>query len=306
MTDQATASVTVINPKIKITKTANSQYIVVGSNAIFTITVTNNGDSPLSNITLSDAPCTNALPPIGTLAAGASSALISCTVPAAATGTLTNTVNVSGTSQAGTTVTDQASASEIVINPSIKITKTAGSQFVLLNGTVTFTLTVTNTGDSPLSNVAVSDAQCTNAIAPIGNLASGASSGPIACSVPANTTGPLTNTASTSGTSQAGTTVSDQASATVTVINPSIKIAKTADSAYVAGLISTFTITVTNTGDSLPFERLGERRAVFERNRTDRIARRGCIQRPDLVLRRVTGSSRTTRAPPAPLRPVAR
>src|SRR5205085_2991991 len=64
----------------------------------------------------------------------------------------------------------------LVDNPSISITKNPKSQAIDSGGTANFTITVTNTGSTTLTNVAVTDAQapgCANGS--IGTLTSGQS-----------------------------------------------------------------------------------------------------------------------------------
>ena len=68
----------------------------------------------------------------------------------------------------GKPVTDDDTAVVDVINPSILIEKTPDLQYALVNGTATFTIKVTNTGNVPLANVSVTDA-----LAPSCNRAAG-------------------------------------------------------------------------------------------------------------------------------------
>ena len=63
-----------------------------------------------------------------------------------------------GTPLPGTNpVTDDDTADVDAINPKVLIEKTPDLQYVVLNGTATFTIKVTNTGDVALSNVSVTD-----------------------------------------------------------------------------------------------------------------------------------------------------
>ena len=72
-----------------------------------------------------------------------------------------NLATAKGTPPVGPDVTDQDTAEVVVIHPAIKIVKSPDSQTVRVGDTASFTLTVTNTGDVPLSNaIVVGDAKC--------------------------------------------------------------------------------------------------------------------------------------------------
>ena len=61
-----------------------------------------------------------------------------------------------------TTVTDDDFADVKILNPSINVEKDPKTQSVALGGTAKFTITVTNDGDTGLTNVVLSDAQAGN------------------------------------------------------------------------------------------------------------------------------------------------
>jgi hypothetical protein len=133
------------------------------------------------------------------------------------------------------------------LNPAIEIAKTPGIQTVRINSPVTFTITVTNTGDVGLSGVTVTDAQAPDCDRDIGNLAVDAVQG-YTCVVEDVTVG-FTNRATTEGIDPIGGLVSASDTAVVVVIEPDIAIVKEADQTVVIGSDADFTITVTNTGD---------------------------------------------------------
>ena len=70
----------VTHPSISIVKDPKAQNVTVGNKATFKITVTNNGDVPLTNVAVSDPLSPNCDRTIGNLAAGASVSY-SCTRP---------------------------------------------------------------------------------------------------------------------------------------------------------------------------------------------------------------------------------
>ena len=108
-----------------------------------------------------------------TLAAGAVETY-GCTV-AGVTADFINTASVSGDDPLGNPVSDSDTADVDVINPAIDIQKTPDTQQALAGDTVTFDITVTNTGDVDLTDVAVTDAVAPDCDATIGSLAAGAS-----------------------------------------------------------------------------------------------------------------------------------
>jgi uncharacterized repeat protein (TIGR01451 family) len=108
---------------------------------------------------------------------------------------------------------------------------------------------VTNTGDVPLSSVAVSDALAPDCAKSVGELAPGASS-TVTCSL-VGASSSFTNTATATGHPPVGPDVTAKDTADVTAIHPSIAIAKDPDSQSIdSGATATFTILVKNTGDS--------------------------------------------------------
>ena len=243
--DADTADVTVVTPSLSIVKDPASQTIVAGGTATFNITVTNNGDVDLTSVVVSDplAPlCDNT---IGNLAIGASQSY-SCAL-AGVGADFTNTATVTGLDPASNPVTASDTAAVDVISPSIQIVKDPAAQAVLAGGTANFNITVTNTGDADLTNVAVTDPLAPLCDNIIGNLTAGASTS-YSCTL-SPVTGAFTNTANVSGLDPFGSPVTSTDTADVTVLSPGIQIVKdTTTPQVVLGGTATFTITVTNTG----------------------------------------------------------
>ena len=221
-----TADVQVIGPAIDIEKTPDSQQAREGDTVTFTITVTNTGDVDLANVEVTDAVAPACGNVIGDLAASASTSY-DCSMTAGDTD-FTNTADVTGDDPLGNPVTDTDDAAVDVIVPAISITKDPASQQAHTGDTVTFTITVENTGDVDLTNVEVTDAiapACDNVI---GDLAAGESTS-YDCSMTAGAAD-FTNTADVTGNDPLDDPVSDSDTADVDVINPSISIEKTPDS----------------------------------------------------------------------------
>jgi uncharacterized repeat protein (TIGR01451 family) len=211
----------VIKPHISISKSPDAQTILIGQTANFTITVTNDGDSTLTNVVVTDALApgcarTSAdIPGLASMAPGAS-ITYTCTL-ANVTASFTNIAIATGTPLVGPPVSAQDTAAVTAVvpatHPAITIVKNPKSQTVTRGGTATFTITVTNTGDVALTNVAVSDPLSPNCNRTIGTLAPGASTS-YTCTR-ANVTANFTNVAVASGTA-GGTTVTAQDTAPVT------------------------------------------------------------------------------------------
>jgi uncharacterized repeat protein (TIGR01451 family) len=239
-----------INPAIEIAKTPDMQAVVSGSTVTFTIAVTNTGDVTLTNVTVSDALAPNCAGVIGDLGPAGGSTSYECTL-ANVTTDFTNSAMVTGTHSLGGTVGITDTALVDVINPDIEIAKTPDTQVVLSGSTVTFTIVVTNTGDVPLTNVTVSDAQAPNCAKTSGDLPDlvPGENTRYECTL-ASVTADFTNSATVIGTPPVGTDVSDSDTAFVDVTSPGISIVKTADPTTIyAGDTVTYTYTVTNPGD---------------------------------------------------------
>ena len=271
---QDSADVLVINPHISISKKPDTQTIRNGGTATWTITVENDGDSPLTNVHVDDtqAPgCAKTAaeiaaigPPDGvgssTLQPG-DSVSYQCSL-ANVTADFTNTATATGTPEVGDNVTAQDSADVDVINPHISVVKSPDSQTIVSGQTATFTIQVINDGDVTLTNVVVTDALapgCARTKADIPGLASmpaapaAGSTITYSCTL-ANVTSGFTNLATATGTPPIGPDVSSQDTAGVTVVqpvtHPAISIVKDPNSQTVtSGGTATFTITVLNTGD---------------------------------------------------------
>ena len=152
-----------INPDIALSKTANSTAVYLSDTVIYTYTVTNPGDTSLSNITLSDDKCSpmasaggddnsnSKLDPDETWIYTCSKNLDADT---------TNTATVTGTHSLNGTVSDEDTLFVNVINPGIAIDKMTDAVHINAGDTVVYTYTVTNPGDDPLSSVNVSDDKC--------------------------------------------------------------------------------------------------------------------------------------------------
>ena len=170
---------------------------------------------------------------------------------------LPNSVSVSASGHISTaTVTGSASCeTDITHVPGIDVTKSC-PQTVAFGADITYTITVTNTGNEALENVSVSDALLGGDITAAFNLPDPLPVGNTVYSAdftytPGANEDPVVNSVTASGDGvDSGTPVTDTAACSTDVSNPGISIVKTVDEEIVPiGTTVTFTYVVTNTGD---------------------------------------------------------
>jgi LPXTG-site transpeptidase (sortase) family protein len=276
-------------PSITLVKTgtlndgvvAPAGVVNIGDTITYTFTVTNTGNVTLSDITITDAIAGVVI--IGgpiTLAPGASDSTTftgsyTLTQTIVDAGTFTNTATVSGTDPHDTEVTDDDDDTKTWdAVPGIELVKTgtinddvvAPAGQVDEGDTITYSFTVTNTGNVSLYNITLADTVggVTISGGPIASLAPGASNsttftGTYTLTLTDINSGSFTNTATVSGTDPHDTEVTDDDDDTQTLAAaPAIEVVKTGtlnDGVVLpAGQVNegdtiTFTFTVTNTGN---------------------------------------------------------
>jgi uncharacterized repeat protein (TIGR01451 family) len=195
----------------------------MGDPAVFTLTVTNPGNTPLAGVTVTDPKCDT--PPVratadsdGILSPG-ETWIYHCThVAGAGDGTsIFNTGTAGGTDTLGSRVTNTSSHTTAIAHPGISLTKTSDPKSVSgPSGTVTYTYVVTNTGNAALFRVLVSD----DVLGPIGILSSlqPGESATLAKTVTVTVATPLTNIGTAAGTDALGQTVTATATATISFV----------------------------------------------------------------------------------------
>ena len=174
-----------ISPAISISKKPDSQTIRNGDTANWTITVTNTGDSTLTDVHVDDAQapgCARTAAEIAPDRAAPQQHL--CTGRQRLLRLLARRrqrqLHQHGGSAPARDETDQDvtaedSADVRVINPHVTILKTPDQQTIVSGQTASFTIQVINDGDSTLTNVVVTDALapgCARTSADIPGLAS--------------------------------------------------------------------------------------------------------------------------------------
>jgi uncharacterized repeat protein (TIGR01451 family) len=179
----ATATTTVTQPALpadlSVTISASPDPVAVGEIVSYTITVTNNGPGSATNVLLTDTlppavnlfffdlPCSPSGFPVnivtcnlGTLANGASTTIGLGVAPLQDLGLMTNTVSVAAFESDPNTANNTATATTTV-NPStsvdLAVTITDNPDPVVRNGTLTYTISVTNNSTTAATGVTLSD-----------------------------------------------------------------------------------------------------------------------------------------------------
>jgi hypothetical protein len=255
------------NPAIHVEKDADVSQAHVGDTVTYTFTVTNAGNVPLSSVSVNDPKCDAA--PSGPTGDTGNDAVLGTTETWTYTCThqvtggdgdpLHNVVTAEGT-DGGAPVQDTDEADVDILHPDIHVVKDADVSEAHVGDTVTYTFTVTNIGDTPLSSVSVSDAKCdaSTLTGPSGDTGNDGVLGTTetwtyTCTHQVTTADadPLHNEVTAEGSDSLGQSEQDTSSANVDVLHPGIQVEKDADvpEAHVGETV-TYTFTVTNTGDT--------------------------------------------------------
>jgi uncharacterized repeat protein (TIGR01451 family) len=242
---ESSAKVDVIHPAVKIVKDVSPTQARPGETVKFTVTVTNTGDVPLSDVVVTDDKTPACDFRVETLAAGASQHS-ECTLVVQQD--VTNVAGVTGNDPTGRPVTSKDDAAVDVIGPGITVTKTGPAKPVLPGQKATFTVVVKNTGDVTLTDVVLEDAVAPGCAVKVGTLKPDEAAAPVTCEV-TMADADVTNTVKATGTDPVGKPVTSVADAVAKVAKPGIDVVKTADPTIQPGGTITYTIKVTNTGN---------------------------------------------------------
>lgn len=219
-TDEADCQSNVLHvPAIGVTKSC-TEFAGVGDTVTYTIEIENKGNEALENVQVSDSLIGDLSGSFAdTLAVGAKeSHEFTRTVSASDGNAVTNKVTASGSGvDSETPVNADAECTTTIVHPAIQIVKTANPTTITGSGTVTFTYVVTNTGDTPLSNISVDDDILGHIGTVAGPLAPGASV-TLTRAVTVNTSSPTRNVGTAVGHDNYGHTVSDTDDAVIAVV----------------------------------------------------------------------------------------
>lgn len=268
----ATAAITAANPLMTITKTgalsdtSGNGQADVGETIVYSFAVKNTGNVTLTTVTVTDPRVTGIAPASATIAPGATANFSAnpYTVTQADINTgvaISNTATANGRTIGGTAAPSATSTVNTPIRyaPGLTLTKNGtlnGSAAV--GSTISYTFSLANTGNTPLTSVSIADPKVTLAYSWPGT----AGSLGIGQSVTATATytllqtdldaGQVVNTATATGTPPTGAAVTSTATKTVTLTrSPAMTFTKTANPAFISavGTVVTYTFTGTNTGN---------------------------------------------------------
>ncbi|MEB2780293.1 gliding motility-associated C-terminal domain-containing protein, partial [Algoriphagus sp. C2-6-M1] len=244
---------------IQIVKTDNGAEVDAAGDVItYTLTVTNTGNVTLTDVMVTD-PMTGLAQNVGTLTPGAFTAVNTEYVVTQAdmdSGSILNTALTTGDAPGDNDPSDEDDVvTPAIQTPAIQIVKTDnGAEVDAAGDVITYTLTVTNTGNVTLTDVMVTD-PLTGLDQNVGTLVPGASTAVDTDYVVTQgdmDAGSILNTALTTGDAPGDEDPSDDDQVeTPVIVAQAIQLVKTADQTEVKeiGQVITYTLTVTNTGN---------------------------------------------------------
>jgi uncharacterized protein YfaP (DUF2135 family) len=249
------------NPDISITKMPDLMQVHEGDTITYTYTVTNPGNVPLSSVSVTDdmieyvpyqSGDTNGDGRLGTDETWIFTATYNVTTDDVSP--LVNNAAAAGAYTGSQAIIDWTKATVDILRPAVAINKTAEPEQAHDGDTITYTYTVSNPGNTPLSAISITDDKVGN-ITYDGGYQSGDTNGDeildvdetwvftATYNVTTDDVSPLVNTATASGTDALAQTVTAQATTSVTIIRLEVEITSPEDGATIASR----TITVTGT-----------------------------------------------------------
>ena len=263
VTDTAECTTDILNPEISITKDC-PETALVGEDITYTITIQNIGDEALENVEVWDT--VNGNDPVDlsglfpdTLAEGSAAVEVEWTYEADGTepDPLPNSVTVTADGVISSAAVEDTAGCETDIThvPGIDVTKSCPT-LVAFGEDITYTITVTNTGNEPLVGVTVTDTLLGDITGdfdfdfsepfPVGEVATA-----VVTYTPEADEDPVSNSVTASGTgADSQVEATDTAVCTTDIANPAIQIVKTVSEEIVpVGTTVTYTYVITNTGD---------------------------------------------------------
>ncbi|MFI6639258.1 GEVED domain-containing protein [Streptomyces sp. NPDC050504] len=264
-------------PSLEVEKEADKKTLVAGETVTYTFTVTNTGNVTLSEVTVSEGEFSGSgkmsaidCPDGAPLAPGAQ---LKCTATYVVTqadvdaGRVDNSATATGTPPSGPPVGSPPGTTTVPgdPDPSLSIVKSSDKEELVVGETITYSFTVTNTGNVTLTDVTVDEGEFNGSgtmsepVCPDGakSLAPGDQ---VVCTATYTVTqadadrGTLRNTATATGTPPGGTPPVTSPPTSVQVPHdsrPALSMTKEAapDTVHEVGDVVTYTFTITNTGN---------------------------------------------------------
>ncbi|KQQ05908.1 MULTISPECIES: DUF7507 domain-containing protein [unclassified Rathayibacter] len=273
-TATVTAPIATPAPAIALTKTGaladtNANTLAdAGETITYSFAARNSGNVSLQNVAVSDPKVSGITPTTATIAPGATATFTSApyTVTQAdinSGASLTNTATVSGRTLATTPTTVTATSSvntPIRYAPAISLTKNGMLSGSTVGSTIAYTFTAANTGNVPLTGVAITDPKVTvvygtwpGATGELGLGQSVTASATYTLTQADVDAGSVVNTATVTGKPPTGANVTATATRTTTLNRANdLAFTKTANPAFIsaAGTVVTYTFRATNTGNT--------------------------------------------------------
>ena len=255
---KASADVTVQQGAVIIHKTSDATpATTVGSTITYSFTVTNTGTLTITGLSVTDSKLGAVTCPVTTLSPGGSTTCTKTYVVTQAdldNGSIYNKVIVTGSTPAGAVLGHDDLTVTLVQNPGLNLVKSAAPAFsspATAGDPITYTFSITNTGNVTLKSVNLTDALVgySNATCSTTTLASGATA---TCSATYHITqadidrGSVTNSAKACGTPNACST--DTKNVQIPQ-SPALSATKQCTDAVGEGGLITFSGTIANTGN---------------------------------------------------------
>lgn len=155
--------------EVAIVKTRDEATVVAGHDINYHLTVSNTGSTPLTGVVITDANAPDCAGPVPDLAPGQQHT-VDCafTTPYSPLGARTNRATVD------TDQTDPVESNEVrttvVANPAVTIALAAEEVAVVVGEDVNMQVTLTNTGDVPLTDITVADPAGPDCAGPVADL----------------------------------------------------------------------------------------------------------------------------------------
>jgi uncharacterized repeat protein (TIGR01451 family) len=216
-----------------------------------TIFVENNGDTTLYNVTINDPELGIINYDLGSLAPGENRTIYEVySVTGSDPDPFINHVNVTAEDELGRKVNDTDMWILNLLYPDINVTKTANTTIAHVGDTVEYNINVTNTGDT-IFNITINDATLSYSDSYLNLSPGGSAIFPFNYTIQPSDPDPFINVVEGTGTNGT-TTVKDNSTWNLDILNPSISVNKTATHPVVCSIScnGTYIIAVTNTGDT--------------------------------------------------------